>query len=96
MSDAVRALALKKLELIRHVVAYPDELLNNQIIDDYSRQLEIFPDDHFRNFLNLQRSHYEYQLSNLDKLTSVNLWEYLSDSTNVNAHYYMLENSFGK
>lgn len=96
MTDSMKAAAVQKLELMRSFIAYPDELLNDQKLDEYSLSLEILPNDHFQNFLNLQRFHYESELSNLDQATNDHIWTFFSDSFIVNAYYHTLINYFGK
>ena len=96
MDDISKTAAIRKVELMRQIIGYPDELLNDKIIDEYSNNLNLHPNSYFQNFLNLQRFHFDYMLFDLNKLVNETLWPLLSDSTTVNAYYYAPTNIFGK
>ena len=81
---------------MREIVGYPDELLNNTLIDDYSKNLVISRDNHFQNFLNVHRFLYDYSLSGLTDSLENTIWTTFSDSTIINAYYHSMSNTFGK
>lgn len=88
--------ALRKSKLMRQIVGYPDEFLSDEKLDYYSSNLTIHPTSSLQNFLNLYRFNYDYSLTGLSESNDKRMWVKFSDSTEVNAYYYSLANTFGK
>lgn len=95
LDDTAKINAIRKSLFMKQIVGYPDQLKNNKIIDDYSRNLEIYPDNFLKNILNVQRFHYEYSISGLKEPIDKRAWLSFADSTTINAYYYSIFNSFG-
>ena len=55
MDEDTRIAALKKVDGMKSVVGYPDELINDSIIEKYYSDLELIPDQLLYNILNLNR-----------------------------------------
>lgn len=96
MDAPTKIAASRKNEFMKQIVAYPDELLSDSTINDYIKDLELYPDNHFQNYLNLQRFHFNYELTGVNTLTNHSLWTVFADSTVVNAYYYAPDNTIGK
>ena len=47
--------AIKKLNDMKSVVAYPKEYMNDSLIDEYYNNLELLSDQYLQNMLNIKR-----------------------------------------
>ena len=80
--------------MINHV-GYPDELLDNQKVDEFYEKLEIKDDDYFQSNLNLYIFQLEENLNKLGKPVNRSSWINHGGSAVVNAFYSPSENSIG-
>ena len=81
---------------MKHIIGYPSELLSDETIDNYTQSLKIDEHGHFNNVLNINCFHFNYSISGLREASDQRLWVVLSDSTLINAYYYVLNNAFSK
>lgn len=96
MDDISKEKALRKSIFMKKIIAYPNEILNELVIDDYTKSLKFETNQHLENVLRLNRFHFDYSLTGLFENTDLRLWTVLSDSTITNAYYYNINNAFGK
>ena len=96
MEEKTKMNALEKAEAMRSNIAYPDELLDDNKLEELFKNLEITPDDYFQSVLNASRMEMEYSFSQLR--TPVNKSDWISHSRPilVNAFYNPNENSYGR
>ncbi|XP_008211047.1 neprilysin-2-like isoform X2 [Nasonia vitripennis] len=93
MDAATKIAASRKNEFMKQIIAYPNELLNNKTLARYVKNLDIWPNNHFQNYLNLQRFHFNFELTGIGTLSNNSLWTVFADSTVVNAYYYAADNT---
>lgn len=96
MDEETRKMALKKLENIDAMVAYPDELLDDEVLANYYENLTI-TDNFFENCLELGKfenwnSFKNVYYTEIDKM----LWEMHSYIFVVNAFYLQVDNNISK
>ncbi|OXU18458.1 hypothetical protein TSAR_003726 [Trichomalopsis sarcophagae] len=96
MDAATKIAASRKNEFMKQIIAYPNELLNNKTLASYAKNLDVRPNNHFQNYLNLQRFHFNFELTGIGNLSNNSLWTIFADSTVVNAYYYAADNAIGK
>uniref|UniRef100_A0ABD2WCJ0 Endothelin-converting enzyme 1 n=1 Tax=Trichogramma kaykai TaxID=54128 RepID=A0ABD2WCJ0_9HYME len=94
LDQSSRKAAVDKVTFMGHVIGYPNDMINDQKLDSYTKSLNLSANDAVKNFLNLQRFHYEHSLANLRKPSNRLLWTVLSESIRVNAYYYKTQNIF--
>ena len=95
MDEETRLKALDKAKSMINHVGYPDELLDNQKVDEFYEKLEIKDDDYFQSNLNLHIFHLEENLSRLRKPVNRSSWIDHGYPAIVNAFYNLRENSIG-
>lgn len=99
MDKETRLNAINKAKKINQFVAYPDELLNNSIINHYFKAFEGFEmigDSYLESSLNLGFFVYKIRWSELRE-KYVPIWDsFASESSTINAFYNPLENSICK
>ncbi|XP_044005766.1 neprilysin-2-like [Aphidius gifuensis] len=97
LDEETRINAIKKAEKINQFVAYPDELLNNSIINDYHKAFENFEmigDSYVESFLNLGFFVNKIGWSEFREKYVPNMWDsFAAMSSMVNAFYSPPENS---
>ncbi|OXU31078.1 hypothetical protein TSAR_014235 [Trichomalopsis sarcophagae] len=86
--------AIKKIELMKQIIGYPNQLLNDSTLDHYTRSLEMNSSTHLQNILNLNRFHFEYSVENLMKPSNEMFWTVVSPATTINAYYINIDNAF--
>ena len=65
MDEVTRKYALQKIDAMKHMVAYPDELMNDSLIEQYYNDLKISPDQFFQNILNIRFLSHKNEISQL-------------------------------
>lgn len=91
--------ALDKAKAISRQIAYPDELLNDSIINDYEqKKLEAIGDDFITSLLSIILSSNKQEWSKLkQKVEDKNNWEFFArETSSVNAYYSPAENIMSK
>lgn len=98
MDDVTKKQALEKLDGILPLVAYPDELLDDEILDDYHKNIVIHSDSFLKTTLNLNAFTVQKEMENLRKPVIKSVWTttMYGSSAVVNARYQRSTNSFRK
>lgn len=95
LDEYTKTRAFIKSQIMKQIVGHPDEMLNDQILENYSKSLEIDPKSHFNNILNVRRFQFDNSLSTYNVHGNYD-WSVFSSVTEANALYYRFSNSFGK
>ena len=74
MDDKTRARAIGKLSEMKELVAYPDELLNQEKVDDFHRGLEVTGEDYLLDRLRLNNWIDKYKIDQLRLEVDPNDW----------------------
>ena len=93
MDSGTRKKALDKARSMIKYVGYPDELLNDKIIEEFYKNLEITDDDYFQASLNMSIFQTDNFLSNYRKPESEWDWYSYSPSTVPKVEYIASDNS---
>ncbi|XP_055299905.1 neprilysin-2-like isoform X2 [Sitodiplosis mosellana] len=93
MDEKTRQEAIKKAKALTAHVGYPNELADNNKLEDYYQNLEIEPDNLLLNTLRLNVFNADHSFSKLRKPVNKTDWETHSKPAVVNAYYASLENS---
>ena len=75
MDDQTREAALKKLKAIAIRVGYPDEIMNNTVIEKYYEKLEIDETNYISSILNINKFDTDDEFMNLHEAINENDWE---------------------
>ena len=95
MDEETRIAALKKKDGMKSVVAYPEELINDSLVEKYYNNVEMTPDQYFQNILNMSRKYKNHTIGRLrEPIIERNLWT-SHTITNVNAFYWFPLNTIG-
>lgn len=93
MDEKTRQEAIKKAKALTAHVGYPNELADNNKLEEYYHNLEIEPDNLLLNTLRLNVFNTDHSLSKLREPVNKTDWETHSKPAVVNAYYSSLENS---
>lgn len=100
MGDETKAAAIKKAKAMSTYVGYPDELMDNDKLEEYYSGLELDSNCYFRSVLRIRK--FELRKKIYDQIevkpirrNKTNDWVSHSESAHVNAFYSRLENSIG-
>lgn len=93
MDDATRQEAIKKAEALTEHIGYPNELADNNKLEEYYNDLEIEPDNLLLNTLRLTKFSTDHLFNKLRKPVNKTDWETHAKPSVVNAVYSALENS---
>ncbi|KAJ8668512.1 hypothetical protein QAD02_010175 [Eretmocerus hayati] len=93
MDDETRKAALDKAESMTTHIAYPNELLDDNKIEEFYRKLELSPGNYLQNMLNLTLFGTEYSFEKLRKPVNKSDWVTHGRPAVVNAFYSSIENS---
>lgn len=93
MDDQTREEAVKKANAITTHIGYPNELADNNKLEEFFRDLEIAPDNLLLNTLRLSVFDDDYTFGQLRKAVNKTDWVTHSKPALVNALYSSLENS---
>ena len=95
MDEKTRIAALEKIDGMKSIVAYPDELMNDLLIEKYHKDLELIPDQYFKNIFKMGRLHNNHIISQLrEPIIGRNDWT-SHIITSVNAFYWFPLNTIG-
>ncbi|XP_054155668.1 neprilysin-2-like [Oppia nitens] len=92
MKSATLEHALKKLDNIKLVVGYPDELLDDKKVADYYQTLSMNSGDYFGNNARLTKWYSDLAFGKLRKPVDPFDWRELASVAIVNAYYHQLKN----
>lgn len=96
MDETTRAAALSKAKTLSVHIGYPDELVQDDKVEEYYRNLNIVPDNLLVNQLNVNIFKTNNKLSKLRQFVNKTDWITHSNAAVVNAFYAPLENSIRK
>ena len=95
MDEETRIAALKKIEGMKSIVAYPDEFINDSLIEKYYNNLEMIPDQYYQNSLKISRLYMNHTISQLrEPIIGRGDWT-IHYITTVNAFYRFQLNTIG-
>lgn len=93
MDGATREAAIKKAKAITTHIGYPNELADNNKLEEYHREIEIEPDNLLLNTLRLTKFYFDRSLNKLRQPVNKTDWEDHAIPTTVGAYYRPKENS---
>lgn len=93
MDEKTREEAIKKAKALTQHIGYPNELGDNNKLEEYYEELEIEPDNLLLNTLRLNVFNADNLFGKLRKPVNKTDWETHSKPAEVNAYYTALENS---
>lgn len=93
MDENTRNEAIKKAKALTAHIGYPDELAENDKLEEYYRELEIEPDNLLLNTLRLEVFDLDNLFNKLRKTVNKTDWETHSIPSTVGAYYSSGENS---
>lgn len=93
MDEKTRNEAIKKAKTLTAHIGYPDELAENDKLEEYYRELEIEPDNLLLNTLRLEVFDLDNLFNKLRKPVNKTDWETHSIPSTVGAYYSSGENS---
>lgn len=93
MDEDTRREAKKKAHAITPYIGYPDEILNDALIEDLYTNLQLYPDNYFENVRSMRIWSTNYAFAQLRKPNEKGDWKKHARTAIVNAFYNSLENS---
>lgn len=93
MDDGTRAEAIEKAKSMTSHIAYPDELIDNNKLEEYYQGLELEPDSLLQNVLRVRTFKDVHLIKKLRQPVNKTDWEAHTMPATVNAAYSPLENS---
>lgn len=96
MDKVTKEEALKKLHAMNSNIAYPSELLNNSLIEDYYKDLELSNNNYLKSAINIDLHGRNFACSRYHQKADRNDWIDQSSTTFVNANYNGKTNSIRK
>lgn len=93
MDDGTRAAAIEKAKSMTSHIAYPDELIDNNKLEEYYQGLELEPDSLLQNVLRVRTFKDVHLIKKLRQPVNKTDWEAHTMPATVNAAYSPLENS---
>lgn len=96
MDENTRAEAIKKAKSLTAHIGYPDELAENDKLEEFYRDLDIEPDDLLLNTLRIEVFDLDNLFAKLRKPVNKTDWTTHSTPSTVGAYYSSLENSISQ
>lgn len=96
MDDVTRMEAIEKAKSMTSHIAFPDELIDNNKLEEFYKGLELKPDSLLQNVLRVRTFNDKNAIQRLRKPVNKTDWESHTMPTTVNAAYSPLENSIRK
>ena len=93
MDPKTKARAHKKADQIAPHVAFPEELLDEELINELYESIDLSKDSYFKNILSLKKFISEYNAKEFRKPNDKNNWKKYGGAAMVNAFYRSEENS---
>jgi len=93
MDSKTRASAIKKLDNFKTYIGYPDQLLNDTLVDEYYELLTINPDEYYKNVFSYNKFVTDKSYNKLRELNDKEDWKKHSIAATVNAFNYLDDNS---
>ncbi|KAF5298318.1 hypothetical protein FQA39_LY11802 [Lamprigera yunnana] len=95
MDEETRQEAIQKADHITSHIAYPPELLDNNKIDEYYKNLKS-SDDYLQFILNIQKFESHLLFKTIREVVNKSEWTQYSSTHDINAFYNLVENSISK
>lgn len=92
MDEQTRQRARAKAQSIRPYIGYPDELLNDTLVEEHYAKVALRPDTYFENIMRLRKWSTDYAFGQLRKPHIKGEWKKHAQVAVVNAYYNSLEN----
>lgn len=96
MDNETRTKAIKKAESLTTHIGYPNELADNEKLEEFYDNLEIEPDNILLNTLRLNKFQKDFSFNRLRKPVNKTDWITHSIPATVGAAYSSLENSISE
>lgn len=96
MDENSRTAAIVKANQMDFHIAYPDELVDDNKLEEYYRDLELQPDSLIHSIGNIYKFFAIRSIRKLRQPVNKTNWETHSRATTVNAFYSLTENSIRK
>lgn len=96
MDNETRKFALIKVKNMEKHVGYPQELVNDAILDKYYTNLTVEKDEYLKSYLKINRFQVENVMKKFRKPINKTEWELHSNVAIANAYYYWLQNGISK
>lgn len=96
MDEKTKLAANKKVDAIISHIGYPDELNDDQKLDNYYKPLQMNRTNYLASILNINKFYMFYEFESLRKPVNKTDWILHSSPTFINAFYSFEENSIGK
>ncbi|KAG0411557.1 hypothetical protein HPB47_011287, partial [Ixodes persulcatus] len=96
MDEQTRKRARAKAKAIQPYIGYPEELLNDALVEEHYRNVTLQPDAYFENIMRLRKWSTDYAFGQLRKPHIKGKWKKLAQVAVVNAYYNSLENCISK
>ena len=93
MDERTKVKARKKLEKMRKFIAYPDELLDERLLDSHHRDIDIDEEDYIGNYFRVNLWQRRFSYSRLREKVAKDDWRDLSQVALVNAFYSSTRNA---
>jgi len=93
MDDETRVRAKRKLRTMREYIGYPDELLKVNLLEEVYEGLEVSPEEHYENGIEIGKWSTAYVWSKMREKIDKTDWKRHDQPAIVNAFYSSLENS---
>lgn len=93
MDNATKQIALGKAKAMVEHVAYPNELNDDKVIDEYYRSLDLENDNFLTNLLKVEKFDIDHHYSWFYKSVNKTHWEKHAPTVEVNAYYSFPDNS---
>merc|ERR1719266_155261 len=93
MDDETRVRAKRKLSTMREYIGYPDELLQVDLLEELYEGLEVSPEKHYENGIEIGKWSTAYVWSKMREKIDKTDWKRHDQPAIVNAFYSPLENS---
>merc|ERR1711936_657879 len=93
MDDKTRVRAREKLRTMREYIGYPEELLQVHLLEEVYKDLEVSPEKHFENGIEVGKWSTTYVWSKIREKIDKTDWKRHDQPAIVNAFYSPLENS---
>lgn len=96
MDAKTKLAASNKVDAITTHIGYPDELYDNNKLNEFHRTVVINQSNYLESILNINKFYMSYEFDSLRKPVNKTDWITHSSPTFINAYYSFEENSIGK
>lgn len=95
MDAKTKLAASNKVDAIVTHIGYPDELYDDQKLEEYHKTIDFHPTNYLASILNINKFYMNYEFDSLRKTVNKTDWISHSSPTFINAFYSFEENSIG-